>query len=257
MIYGLCNIVSDPLVPKSSKMRLPVLILALAAPALLCGCFHAAPTLRATAAQIGPEPDNYGEAVIPSRGVIVLQGDDVIYGVVRHGRRPSINGADEKRGPFTLADGLHRQLRNVTIVDHGYPGDTVAKSAERWAGQPVGNLLILSFGYGDFRAKTPVAEFTAALTKLVRQAHAQGAAVFIVSTPPPTDVKLAGVSDYRYAAQHVAAAEGVDFFDPGAALYKAQITPSKDENGSAAIYQAIAGAMVPYIQVVSEPSAKG
>jgi hypothetical protein len=161
-----------------------LLILALAAAAPMAGCFRPAPVLHATAAEIGPLPDNYSEAVIPRDGTIVLQGDDAIYGDFRHGHRPPINGADEKRGALTLGESLHRFVRHVKIVDHGFPGDTVEKSAERWAGQPVGNLLILSFGYGDYRAQTDVGEFTKALTKLVQQAEAQGAAVFIVTTPP-------------------------------------------------------------------------
>jgi hypothetical protein len=234
------------------------LILALAMAAPLAGCLHGPPpAVHATAAEIGPTLDNYSEAVIPQGGTIVLEGDDAIYGGLAHGRRPPINGADERRGAFTLADGLGRVLRHVTIVDHGFPGDTVEKSAERWAGQPVGNLLILSFGYGDFRAGTKVSDFTAALTKLVRQAQAEGAAVFIVATPPATSPHLAGLAAYRNAAQEVGVAEGVDVFDTNAELIAAKLTPSKDEQESPPLYQAIAAAMVPYIQIVPEAKAKG
>jgi hypothetical protein len=185
----------------------------------------------------------------------VLQGDDAIYGAFRHGRRPPINGADEPRGASTLADSLRRYVRHVTIVDHGFPGDTVAKSTARWAGQPAGNLLILSFGYGDFRAGTSVADFTAALTQRVEQAEAQGAAVFIVTTPPATDVKLAGLNVYRAAAQQVGSKAGVDVFDSADALVKAYVPPPRDDHGGAALYQAIAGAIAPYIQVVPDPKA--
>jgi len=233
-----------------------LLILALAAAAPLAGCLRPAPVQRATAAQIGPVPDNYSEAVIPSGGTIVLQGDDAIYGGFRHGHRPPINGADEKRGGLTLAESLHRFVRHETIVDRGFPGDTVAKSAERWAGQPVGNLLILSFGYGDYRAQTDVSDFKAALTKLVRQAQAKGAAVFIITTPPATSKKLSGLSDYRSAAQDVGTKEGIDVFDSSDVLTKANVPLPKDDHGSSALYQAIAGAMVPYIQVVPEAKAK-
>jgi hypothetical protein len=233
-----------------------LLILALAAAAPMAGCLRPAPVLHATAAEIGPTPDNYSEAVIPRDGVIVLQGDDAIYGDVRNGHRPPINGADEKRGALTIADVLHRVVRNVTIVDHGFPGDTIEQSAERWAGQPVGNLLILSFGYGDYRAKTKVSDFKIALTKLVHQAQAQRAAVFIVTTPPATDSKLSGLDAYRNAARKVGTEEGIDVFDSADALTKAKVQPSKDEYGNPNIYQTIAGAMVPYIQVVPEPKGK-
>jgi hypothetical protein len=233
-----------------------LLILALAAAAPLAGCLRDAPVLHATAAEIGPLPDNYSEAVIPRDGTIVLQGDEAIYGDFRHGHRPPINGADEKRGALTIGDMLHRMVRHVKIVDHGFPGDTVEASAERWAGQPVGNLLILSFGYGDFRAETKIADFTAALTKLVHEAQAQGAAVFIVITPPATSKKLEGLEDYRIAAREVGAKEGIDVFESADALTKAKVPASRDEHGSSAIYQMIAAAMVPYIQVVPEPKAK-
>jgi hypothetical protein len=234
-----------------------LLILALAAATPMAGCFGPAPVLHATAAQIGPEPDNYSEAVIPRGGTIVLQGDDAIYGAFSHGHRPAINGADEKRGASTLADSLHRFVRHVTIIDHGFPGDTIEDSTARWADQPVGNLLILSFGYGDFRAQTKVADFKAALTHLVRQAQAQGAAVFIVTTPPATNASLAGLYYYRKAAQDVGTQEGIDVFDSTDALTQAKVQPSKDGHGGSAIYQTIAAAMVPYIQVVPEPKAKG
>lgn len=232
------------------------LILALAAAIPLTGCLQPAPVLHATAAEIGPTPDNYSEAVIPRGGTIVLQGDDAIYGAFRHGRRPPINGADEPRGASTLADSLRRYVRHVTIVDHGFPGDTVAKSTARWAGQPAGNLLILSFGYGDYRAQTDTSDFKAALTKLVRQAEAQGAAVFIVTTPPANSKKLSGLDDYRNAARDVGTQEGIDVFDSADALSKAKVEPSQDDHGSSAIYQTIAGAIVPYIQVVPEPKGK-
>jgi hypothetical protein len=224
--------------------------LALAAAIPLAACLQPAPVLHATAAEIGAKLDNYSEAVVPQGGTIVLQGDDAIYGSFPHGRRPPINGADEPRGAATLADSLHRFVPHVTIVDHGFPGDTVAKSADRWAGQPVGNLLILSFGYGDFRAATDYHMFDAALTKLVRQAQARGAAVFIVTTPPATSQKLFSLELYRLVARNVATKEGIDVFDSAEALIKANVAPSTDEHGAAAIYQAIAGAMVPYIQVV-------
>jgi len=234
-----------------------LLILALAAAAPMSGCLHPAPVLHATAAQIGPELDNYSEAVIPEGGTIVLQGDDTIYGGLPHGHRAPINGADEKRGGVTLADSLHRSMPHVTIVDHGFPGDTVAKSAERWAGRPVGNLLILSFGYGDVHAQTPVAAFTTALTKLVHQAQTQGAAVFIVTPPPTTGKDRWGLAVYREAAMNVGAKEGVAVFDSTDTLQKTGLSPSKDDHASADITQAIAGAMVPYIQVIPEPKAKG
>ena len=235
--------------------RLLILALALATP--LAGCVHPAPALHASAAEIGPTPDNYSEAVIPQDGTIVLQGDDTIYGDFRHGRRPAINGAEKRRGAMTLAESLQKVVRHVTIVDHGFPGDTVAMSAERWDGQPVGDLLILSFGYGDYLAKTDVAEFRAALTQLVAQAQAKGAAVFIVTTPPATDTKLSGLAAYRSAARAVGLKAGIDVFDSADALTKAQVPAPKGAHGSSPLYQAIAAAMVPYIQVVPVPKAKG
>jgi hypothetical protein len=216
----------------------------------LTACLSPAGHLHAGPDQIGPRLDNYGEAVLPLNGTIVVQGDDAVYGVVRDGRRGPINGAAQPRGAVTLTDTLQRALPGVAVVNHGYPSDTAAESANRWADAPVGDLLILCLGYGDLQAKTPPTEYGEALRALIRRGKARGAAVFVILTPPATDPKLSGLNGYRDAARTAAAEMGIDLFDPATALYQAQVKLPKGAEGSADIYRAIARAMVPYIQVV-------
>ncbi|MHB8286493.1 MAG: SGNH/GDSL hydrolase family protein [Caulobacteraceae bacterium] len=247
------------------------LILPLALPALLSvglsGCF----TLRQgtfappTAADVGPVLDNYGEAIVPVHGLIVVQGDDLIYGVADHSRREGINGSAVHRTGTTITETLRQVLKGVAIVNQGYPGDTAAMGAQRWADAPVGNLVVLSYGYGDAAAKTPVADSDRALRGMVRRAHAQGAAVFLIPTPPmaatppvvskkPQPVShlltTADFEPYRAAMRQIGQDESVEVFEPQAELTRVKATPTKTVAQSSEIYQAIAGGLVPYIRIV-------
>jgi len=235
----------------AGRVEISLRLLALGLSSLcLAACLHPAGHLHAGPDQIGPRLDNYGEAVLPLHGTIVVQGDDAVYGVVQHGRRGPINGAAEPRGAVTLTDTLQRALPGVTVINHGYPQDTAAESANRWADAPVGDLLILCLGYGDLQAKTPPTEYGEALRALIRRGKARGAAVFVILTPPAGDPKFSGLKGYRDAARTAAAEMGVDLFDPMTALYQAQVKLPKGPDGSADIYRAMARAIVPYIQVV-------
>jgi hypothetical protein len=250
------------------------LISPLVLPALLSvglsGCF----TLRQgvfappTTAEVGPVLDNYGEAVIPANGLIVVQGDDLIYGVAEHSRRPGINGSSVHRTGVTITETMRQALKPVTIVNQGYPGDTAAAGAERWAGTPAGNLTILSYGYGDAVAKTPVAEFDLALRTMVRRAHAQGAAVFLIPPPPmaaapvvpgqkpkagPHLLSTAEIEPYRADMRVVGLSESAEVFEPQAEIVRVKATPTRTITQSPEIYQAIAAGLVPYIRIVSPP----
>jgi lysophospholipase L1-like esterase len=168
------------------KRLIPPLALSALLSVGLSACF----TLRQgtfappTAAEVGPVLDNYGEAVVPAHGLIVVQGDELIYGVADHSRRPGINGSQVHRTATTITETMRQALQAVDIVNQGYPGDTAAMGARRWSDAPVGNLAILSYGYGDAAANTPVADYERALREMVRRARAQGAAVFLIPTPP-------------------------------------------------------------------------
>jgi hypothetical protein len=206
-----------------------------------------------TAAQIGPEPNSYGEAVLPDHGLIAVQGDDLAYGVARHPTRHRINGADQGQAATTISQGLRQVLgaRRVTVENRGFPGDTVAASTERWANARRPDLLILAFGFGDLQAHTQVGPFAEGLRKLIREAHAQGTAVFLV-TPPAVSDKLtnANLAPYTATAAAVATQLDVEVFPATTAMGTAKEPPSKGIPQTARTYAAIAGSMVPYIKLV-------
>jgi lysophospholipase L1-like esterase len=250
------------------------LILPLVLPALmsvgLSGCFTLRPGVFAppTAAEVGPVLDNYGEAVVPAHGLIVVQGDDLIYGVADHSRREGINGSTAHRTGVTITETLRQALKAVSIVNQGYPGDTAAMGAQRWADAPVGNLLILSYGYGDAVAKTPAADYELALRSMVQRAHAQGAAVFLIPTPPlaaapvipgqkpkpgPHLLTSADIEPYRAVMRKIGQDESVEVFEPQAEITRVKATPTRTIAQSPEIYQAIAAGLVPYIRIVSPP----
>jgi hypothetical protein len=232
----------------------------------LSGCFtlrqgtFAPPTL----AEVGPVLNNYGEAVVPAHGMIVARGDDLIYGVGLHSRRAGLNGSSVSRTGVTITETLRQALKPVTIVNQGYPGDTVIASTRRWADAPVGNLLILSYGYGDAAAKTPIADYDSALRDMVRRAHAEGAAVFLIPTPPmaatPTTpgktpqatpaLVNAAIEPYRAVMRRIGQEENAEVFEPQSELTRIKATPTSTIAQTSAIYQAIAAGLVPYIRIV-------
>lgn len=239
----------------------------------LSGCFTVRQGVFAppTAAEVGPVLDNYGEAVAPAHGRIVAQGDDLIYGVADHSRRPGINGSSVHRTGVTITETLRQTLKSVTIVNQGYPGDTAAMGARRWAQAPVGNLVILSYGYGDAAAKTPLADYDLALRGMVQRAHDQGAAVFLIPTPPMAAAPLnpgqkpkpglhllttADIEPYRAAMRKIGLDESAEVFEPQAEITRVKAFPTKTIAQSPEIYQAIAGGLVPYIRIVQPPKGR-
>ena len=229
-----------------------VLVLALAGCALRPRSTNFAPV---TAAEAGPELDNYGEAIVPARGLIVVQGDDVVYGTATRGGRAGINGSAVKRTSTTITESMRRVLKGVRIVNRGYPGDSVLAGAKRWSGEPVGDLLILSYGFGDAKAKTPAAAYKAALGAMIRHAHAQGAAVFVVPSPPVTDLTLdRGLAPYAALAREAAAEEGAEVFEPFAEMTRVKAKQAKGAAQTSMTYIGVAGGLVQYIKVAPPAS---
>ena len=229
-------------------------LLALAALVPAACAAPAAPShryFRATADQIGPYANSYGEAVIPRHGLIVVQGDDLAYGLARTRSHHEINGADRGQASITISETLRKVVKGVQVENRGFPGDTAAAGRARWSGRPAGSLLILLYGQGDMHAHSPQADFGAAMAAMVKDAHAQGAAVFIVLPPPSSDPLTASeLAPYRAIAGAVATGNGVEIFDVGAAMARILSPPLKTVAQRAAVYQAVAADMVPYIKVV-------
>ncbi|WP_174299714.1 SGNH/GDSL hydrolase family protein [Caulobacter sp. S45] len=207
-----------------------------------------------TADQIGPEPNSYGEVVVPRHGLIVVQGDQFAYGLVRGRSRHAINGAQAGQASITISQALRKAVAGVEVENRGYPGDTVEASAARWASLSPGDLLILCYGYGDLQAHTPPQAFSAALAKMIASAHASGAAVFVVMPPTSADPLInADLGSYRYSEYAVAHQAGVEVFDASSAIYRIRAPVLKSAAQPASVYQAVAADMVAYIKVVAPP----
>ncbi len=236
------------------RARNVVLSLALLPSLAIAGCglpktgayFHPA------IADAGPSLDNYGEAIVPTRGLIVVQGDDLIYGTAAKRGRPPINGAAAPRQALTITESMRQVLRGVEIDNFGYPGDSIVDGFERWAGRPKGDLVIFCYGLGDLRAKTPPATYEQTLRLMVRRAHASGAAVFVLVWPSLSDVKLSrGIEPYRVAARKAGVEEGAEVFESYQALDRAYIPAPKSPDLTPQLLRVIAGDMAAYIKVVA------
>jgi hypothetical protein len=223
----------------------------------VAGCARLAerpsPYFRPSADQIGPALNSYGEAVVPAHGLVVVQGDDLAYGATRRPTRNRINGADEGQATTTISESLRHVLgRSVQVENRGFPGDTAEASAERWADAPAPSLLILALGYGDLRAHTQVGPFGAAVRDLIRKAHEQGAAVFVVLPPASSDrLTDANLWPYRSTLDAVARSEGAEVFAAAVAMATGKEPPAQHAGQTAHAYTLIAGAMAPYIKVVA------
>jgi hypothetical protein len=246
---------------KLRRSALPKLtVLAALTAAILAACAHEPAPARffqPTAEQIGPEFNSYGEAVLPDQGLIVVQGDDLAYGVAIHPTRHHINDASVGQASRTISQSLRHVLgdNRVRVENRGFPGDTVADSAKRWAGLEPGDLIVLAYGFGDMKAKTTPADFGEALRAQIRAAHARGAAVFVVTPPTVSDPLVeAKLAPYRWTADAVAGQEGAESFSAAAAMTAAKEQPTKDVPQRSKTYETIAAAMVPYIKLVKPQS---
>ena len=225
--------------------------------ALATGCAHAPEPPRyfqPTAEQAGPFPNSYGEAVVPTHGLIAVQGDDLAYGVALGRSRRLINGADEGQGPLTISEALRKVIKGVRIENRGFPGDTLASSAARWANAPRADLLILAYGFGDRRAHTTAAAFSAELVAMIVAAQAQGTTVFIIVPPSLSKpLRQSQLLPYIAVARNVAAVTGAEAFEAGAALSRIKAPAPAGAAQSSVAYQAIAADMIPYIKIVGPP----
>ncbi len=236
--------------------RPPPYLLGLVLLSALAGCVHGAPHryFQPTAAQIGPNPNSYGEVVIPRHGLVAVQGDDFAYGLARGRSRYRINGADEGQARITLSETLRHVLKGVRVENRGFPGDTVASSALRWADAAPADLTILSFSYGDAAAHTDMDEFRREVAAVVRADRARGGAVFAILPPPSSDLlRNREEGDYRDNFRNVARDEGAVVFDAYDAQQRLRMARVETTAQPAAIYQGAAADMAAYVKVVDAP----
>jgi hypothetical protein len=231
--------------------RRPTLALALLIG--LAGCAHPAGGryFQPTAAQIGPEPNSYGEAVIPRHGLVVVQGDDLAYGLAQGRSRYRINDAEEGQARTTISETLRRAVKGVRIDNRGFPGDTAAASAERWAAGPKPDLAILCLGYGDAAAHTPLPEFRDSLRDLIAEYHAEGAAVFLVLPPDSKDLLAQSVlAPYQAAMEAIGISTGAVVFKTNDSMNRIKAARIKGVAQTTAVYRAVAADISPYVRVV-------
>ena len=235
-----------------------VLLAPLAAALALTGCAASHPPARyfqPTADQMGPEPNSYGEVVIPRHGLVVVQGDDMAYGLASGRSRYRINEASQGQSAITVSETLRRAVKGVRIENRGFPGDTVDLSAHRWADAPRADLAILCFGFGDAKAATSFQAYSDALRTMIEDLHARGTAVFVV-TPPSLSDALAdgGVSAYRQADETIGRATGAVVFRTDDAMARIKAAHVRTVAQAPAVYQAVAADMSAYIKVLDAPS---
>jgi hypothetical protein len=239
--------------PLRSRSLRAVATAALAAS--LAGCIAAQPTHRyfqPDASEVGPAANSFGEAVAPRHGLIVVQGDELAYGLARGRSKHDINGAHAGQAATTISDALREVFgRKVEVENRGFPGDTVAASTARWAARPPGALLILAYGYGDMAAHTAPDAFRTALQALIRDAQAKGATVFVVLPPNFSDALMnSELAPYRAVASDLAQHQGAEMFDAASSMSRIGVAPWKAVAQRPSVYAAIAGDMAPYIKVL-------
>ena len=177
--------------------RSAIVLASILALPLLGGCAHRQVRyFQPSASQIGPDPNSYGEVVVPLHGLIAVQGDGLAYGLARGRSRHEINGAARGQARLTISQVLRKAIRGVEIENRGFPDDTVAQSTARWSGARRANLLILCVGFGDAAAHTPLDAFKSDLEQVIRTAREQGTAVFVV-TPPQLSTSCTTMSTRR------------------------------------------------------------
>ena len=238
---------------RPAAVLLPPLALAL----VLAGCASRPPAryFQPTADQMGPEPNSYGEVVIPRHGLVVVQGDEMAYGLASGRSRRRINDAPEGQSAITVSETLRRAVKGVRIENRGFPGDTVELSAHRWADAPRADLAILCFGFGDAQAQTSLQAYSDGLRAMIEDLHARGTAVFVVTPPTLSDILAdGGVSAYRQADETIGRATGAVVFRTDDSIGRIKAAHVKTLAQPPAVYQAVAADMAAYIKVLDAPS---
>ncbi len=214
---------------------------------LVAGCVHkpapAALLVRpGLAADVGPHLSNYSEATVPANGVIVLRSDDFAG--------PDAASEPHKGRPartVKLADAL-AAATGLKVVDQSMLGETIEAAAERLKTAPVGDLLVICYGFGD-AAATDAGDFDATLTAMIEAAEAQGAAVYLVVEPVSGSKLSDAVEAYRNLTRSAGAAHGAGVIDANAGITKAEFGPGKSAYQTPAAVKLIAGSLAAYLKI--------
>jgi hypothetical protein len=148
---------------------------------------------------------------------------------------------------ISLADAL-AQATGLTVVDQSKPSEMLNTAVQRLKDAPVGNLLILCYGFGDVGTTTEK-DFRAALTAMIRAAHEHGAAVYLVVEPATALPLSPRAEPYRGVFRAAAASEGAGLIDSPAILLKANQGPSPTAIQPKAAVDIIAKNIAAYVKI--------
>ncbi len=256
--------------PRAARPLAAHLLLPLCVAVLLGGCQHRPrapePLLReGRTEEIGPHLTNYGQAVLPRGGTITVWSDDLV---------PSAAPPDRKRAKTISFAAALAAATGLRVDDQSRPGETISGALKRLPATPVGDLVVLAFGYGDAAASTPPAAFAAALRDLVAAAHARGAPVLILTeplpfVPPPKPAKpgvtpkpgpaqiLSGqVDGFNAILRQDAGGLGAGVIDAPPVLTAGGFPPSPGQTRPKAAVALLARAVSAYIEVAPPASPK-
>lgn len=146
--------------------------------------------------------------------VIVALGDSLTAGF----------GLPESESfPAKLEAALKAQGRNVSVINAGVSGDTVAAALARldWALPPDASAVIIELGGNDALQGLPPAEIGASLAKIVERLKAKGLPVLIAGMESPRNMGKDYVDQFRAIYPGLAQRYGAvlyPFFLDGVAL---------------------------------------
>jgi len=221
----------------------------------LGGCLSTLPPYRPAVgalADVGPSLNAYSQATVPKAGLIVVEGDNLAYGEVLRGKAAhrGVGGVWQAKAPFPE---VLNGLLGVRVENRGEPGQTLAEGERLWSDKPCGNLLILAYGYSDAQRGVKAADFSAALSRRIAEAHAKGASVILVSPPHFRSKRVERSAEaLRTALKAAQTSQGVGLVDLAPILAKIDPRPNPGAYQDQAAYRTIAYAVAAYIAVAQE-----
>ena len=194
--------------------------------------------------------------------VIVAEGDSLTYGQDSSdaGQKLSepFNGSMNPRSISPYPETLQKLLKDqVTVVNHGYPGDRTTEGLARWKNAAPAALTLIMFGTNDCwnfggypSGKLNPVEFRNALKELVERRQQNGSQVILLTPPPIYDSSYdRGLLPYRVAVKDVARETGSIVEDTGKDLHSVEQIWTDGVHLSPEANQKIAAAIAEHIRV--------
>lgn len=144
-------------------------------------------------------------------------GDSITFGY---------NGVDTNANPFPQTFGQSVNAlagsMGLTVINRGFPGDTVANGIARWVGASNTDFAVFTYGTNDANGFTgpivPLGTYLLGLFAFIQPKIDAGTAVLLQPPPIGRTPYDTPVAPYRDAVRVLASALGIDFHDPQADL---------------------------------------